>query len=187
MLCGDIESNPGPIDQNVYTVDILHLNVRSIRNKIENLLFLTSEFDILCFTETHLDANILDRDLAIAGFSTIFRKDKNCFCGGVKIYVPDSLKAMRRSDLEPPNTECIWIEICNPTFNIFLCCIYGPPNSDSSFIENITCSLDKVSDISNHIIVLGDLNVNFLNMPISHKIHEIRLNFSLFNTISQNP
>ena len=62
LLCGDIESNPGPIDQNVYTVDILHLNVRSIRNKIENLLFLTSEFDILCFTETHLDANILDRD-----------------------------------------------------------------------------------------------------------------------------
>ena len=80
-----------------------------IRNKIENLLFLTSEFDILSLTETHLDANILDRDLAFAGLSTIFRKDRNCFGDGVMLYVSDSLKAMRRSELEPPNTECIWI------------------------------------------------------------------------------
>ena len=109
-----------------------------MRNKIKNLLFLTSEFDILCFTETHLDANILDRDLAIAGFSTIFRKDRNCFGGGVMVYISDSLKPMRES----PNTtcKCIWLEICNHTFNIFLCCTYRPPNSDSSFWENIKCS-----------------------------------------------
>lgn len=162
FLYGDIEPNPGPIEDNAYTLDILHLNVRSIRNKIENLLYLVSDFDILCFTESHLDANVLDKDITIEGFNTIFRKDRNSFGGGVVIYVSDLLKAVRRFDLEPHNTECIWIEIHNLTFNIFLCCTYRPPSCDKSYWEHIVGSLEKVSDISNHIILVGDLNVVFL-------------------------
>lgn len=56
LLCGDIEVNPGPIMTNV--LDILHLNIRSIRNKVANLNTIVHDFDILCFTETHLDRNV---------------------------------------------------------------------------------------------------------------------------------
>lgn len=35
LICGDIGVNPGPIMANV--LDILHLNVRSIRKKVANL------------------------------------------------------------------------------------------------------------------------------------------------------
>ena len=103
----------------------------------------------------------------------------------VELYVSDSLKATRRSDLESPNTECICLEICNPTFNIFLCCIYTDLQILIALLSKISRFLDKVSDISNHIIVLGDFNVNFLNMPNSHKIYEILLNFSLIHTIHE--
>lgn len=75
-MCGDVENNPGPIEDNAYTLDILHLNVRSIRNKIENLLYLVSDIDILCFTESHLDTNVLDKDITIEGSNTIVRKEE---------------------------------------------------------------------------------------------------------------
>lgn len=43
LLCGDIEVNPGPIMTNV--LDILHLNIRSIRNQVANLNTIVHDFD----------------------------------------------------------------------------------------------------------------------------------------------
>lgn len=70
-MCGNIEPNPGPIEETAYTSDTEHLNVKSIRNKVEYLLYLVLDFDILCFTESYLDANILDKDITIKGFNKI--------------------------------------------------------------------------------------------------------------------
>ena len=112
-----METNPGPHAQTQYTIDIFHLtcNIRSIRNKINALISLVSNFDILCFTETHLDDNILNRYLSFDGFDTIFRKDRNCFGEGLLVYVSNSLSFSMRADLEEQNIECICIEIRDPT------------------------------------------------------------------------
>lgn len=75
ILSGDIETNPGPTNESV--VDIIHLNVRSIRNKIDSLNAIVSDFDIACFTETHLDHKISNNDILLDGFDIIFRKDRN--------------------------------------------------------------------------------------------------------------
>ena len=56
LQTGDIETNPGP--ENGYELSILHLNIRSIRNKLDFILDNFSEFNILCFSETHLDNNV---------------------------------------------------------------------------------------------------------------------------------
>lgn len=177
ILSGDVETNPGPEHLHVtqFTLDIFHLNVRSIRNKFDQFLSLVSDYDILCFTESHLDSNIMNDEISIDGFNTIFRKDRNSYGGGVIIYLTDSLRAVRRLDLEPTNTECIWIEISDPTSNIFLCCVYRPPNSDKSFWEKLEWSIDKTQELSDKIIILGDLNVNFLNLPNTHT--ELRISF----------
>ncbi len=57
LLSGDVAKNPGP---NVDTecLSILHLNIRSIRNKLPYIENTFTEFDILCFTETHLSSDI---------------------------------------------------------------------------------------------------------------------------------
>ena len=47
LLTGDIELNPGPKSGSV--LDIIHLNIRSIRNKIKDLYTIVLEFDIACF------------------------------------------------------------------------------------------------------------------------------------------
>lgn len=91
FLSGDIETNPGPCTGTQYTLDIFHLNIRSIRNKLDSLLSLVSDFDILCFTESHLNSSIPDRNVFIDGFNTIFRKDKNSFGGGIIVYISNSL------------------------------------------------------------------------------------------------
>jgi len=51
LLSGDIELNPGP---DYKALSVLHLNVRSIRNKLDYVASNLCNFDILCFTETHL-------------------------------------------------------------------------------------------------------------------------------------
>lgn len=107
ILSGDVETNPGPNTGTQYTLDIFHLNIRSIRNKIDSLLSLVTDFDVLCFTESHLDSCITDQNLLIDGFNTIYRKDRNSFGGGIIIYVSNSLRVKRRTDLEPTNIECI--------------------------------------------------------------------------------
>lgn len=52
LEAGDIERNPGPENNN--SISIIHLNIRSIRNKIEYIQDNFLDFDILCFSESHL-------------------------------------------------------------------------------------------------------------------------------------
>ena len=54
LQAGDVETNPDP--ENVHELSILKLNIRSIRNKLDFILDNFSDFNILCFSETHLDA-----------------------------------------------------------------------------------------------------------------------------------
>lgn len=185
MISGDIEANPGPTDGQIHTLDIFHLNIRSIRHKIQSLETFVSDFDILCFTETHLDSKVCDSDILLYGYGTIFRRDRNSHGGGILICVPSTIKASRRIDLDPSSIECIWLEICEPTCNFFLCCIYRPPNSDKSFWDKFSWSLDKVSDISSKFLILGDLNVDFLENSRLYLIRDIMMNYNLTNTIHE--
>ena len=49
----DIHPNPGPAssDSNGTSLDIFHLNARSIRNKLEDIYSIAEEYYILCFSE----------------------------------------------------------------------------------------------------------------------------------------
>ena len=183
LISGDIESNPGP--SSLQSLDILHLNIRSIRNKIDSVKHLIQDFHILCFTETHLDPNVLDGHVLIEGFKNIFRRDRNSFGGGVMIYVSNCLKVRRREDLEPSDTEIIWIEIAQTVGSLLLCCIYRPPNSNRNFWHKLSWSVEKANDISQNMLILGDLNVDFLKLNTTHEFHTIMESYSLANIIQQ--
>ena len=88
LVCGDIHPNPGPIsstgnssvsDSCPNCLGILHLNIRSMRNKLNFIESFANDVDILCLTETHLDPSITDDQLAIDNFNQIFRKDRNMY------------------------------------------------------------------------------------------------------------
>lgn len=134
MISSDMEVNPGPMTDNV--LDIVHLNIRSIKHKIAYRNALVHDFDILCFTETHLGDTVSIDNLSLDGFNTIYRKDGNCHGDGVMIYISNIIPVQRRTEFVPVGIECLWLEIINHTCNISLCCIYRPPHDDNKFWTN---------------------------------------------------
>lgn len=104
LLSEDVELNPGSVYEHV--LDIIHLNIRSIRHKLDSLNTFLHDFDIACFTETHQNDSILDEELELDSFNSIYRKDRNSFGGGVMIYLLNAVRARRRVAL---NTISIMI------------------------------------------------------------------------------
>jgi hypothetical protein len=98
LLANDIAENPGPKTNDTISsgLTISDLNIRSIRNKLDSILYLL-DHDILCFTEAHLDDAINDDVLALPGYDVIIRKDY--------------IKVDRRQDLELSGLEWIWVKI----------------------------------------------------------------------------
>ncbi|CAG2231322.1 unnamed protein product [Mytilus edulis] len=108
LICGDIEPNPGPERTHEYsekTLSIFHCNIRSLRNKLNYIADIIEDYDVVFFTETHLDSNITDYDISIMGFETPVRKDRNSHGGGIIMYFKNYVHIIRRQDLEHDEIE----------------------------------------------------------------------------------
>ena len=83
LLSGDVFETSGPENsetssQTSNSLSILHLNIRSIRNKFEYMYINENliDFNVLCFIETHLDVSVDNEDVFIEGFNLVpYRKD----------------------------------------------------------------------------------------------------------------
>ncbi|CAG2241732.1 unnamed protein product [Mytilus edulis] len=108
LICGDIEPNPGPERTHEYsekTLSIFHCNIRSLRNKLNYIADIIEDYDVVFFTETHLDSNITDYDISIMGFEAPVRKDRNSHGGGIIMYFKNYVHIIRRQDLEHDEIE----------------------------------------------------------------------------------
>ena len=54
----EIQENLGPVSEEINSLDMIHLNTISNKNKIDFLSNLVESCRIACFSETHLDTNI---------------------------------------------------------------------------------------------------------------------------------
>ncbi|CAC5380557.1 unnamed protein product [Mytilus coruscus] len=125
LLCNDVAENPGPYENEI---SIFHLNARSVRTKLEYIETLALGSSIVCITESHLDENIFSHDIHIDGYhQELYRNDRNCFGGGVLVYISEILKTKKRFDLEFENGELAWLEIDFPQHKILLCAVYRSP------------------------------------------------------------
>ena len=105
LLDNDIAENPGPFSDEI---SIFHVNARSVRKKLDYIESVGFDSSLICITESHLDDKVLDDDIKLDGYyDKPFRKDRNCFGGGVLVYVSTTLKVKRRVDLEYDNHEFI--------------------------------------------------------------------------------
>ena len=95
ILCGDIETNPGPYNENKQTISVCHWNLNGIAaHSYTKLSMLEAynaliNYDIICISETFIDSSYLDGDhsLKLEGYELI-RADhpNNTKRGGVCIY-----------------------------------------------------------------------------------------------------
>ena len=73
----------------------------------------------------------------------LFRRDRGSKGGGVAVCVKSEIVALRRSDLEDPKFEGLWLEISLPkTCGFLMGTFYRPPNSskyhDNDWLDWIT-------------------------------------------------
>ena len=171
-----------------------HVNVRSLCNKKDAISYILSQskLDIFCITESWLDESILDSEVQVSGY-VIERKDRNRQGGGVLLYIKESIKYARRSDISgaSPAVENVWIEVkCSKnTVNIdsvLLGCFYRPPSSDTEYFDGILDIMEKASLDDKHIVILGDLNYDYeFNESLStNPLHYIENLFGLTQLIT---
>ena len=108
---GDIHENPGPRSASSSSTDsfvpangnlnIIHYNVQSFFNKRDISFGDLRNYDILSFTETWLNPNIVSTDLIFLSFHIPFRRSRlNDAHGGIIVYVKSDIFAVERRDLE---------------------------------------------------------------------------------------
>ncbi|KAK3095789.1 hypothetical protein FSP39_019145 [Pinctada imbricata] len=184
LLCNDIAENPGPQSEEVKGFSIFHLNVRSIRNKLSDIEHYLDEYDIACFTETHLDASIPTDSLLFSNFESPFRRDRTNHGGGLLVYIRSGITAKRRTDLENDNDETIWIEMINKKTKILLCCLYRPVTCRHDLWDRLEQSVSLALETSQHIVLCGDWNINFSErLPV--RVHTFLSLFNFNNVISE--
>ena len=136
LLSGDVAENPGPAQSGSTSdncLSFVHLNIRSIRYKLYYVKNFLLDFNILCFTETHLTQDIESESLLLEGFSCPYRMDKTAHSSGLLTYVSNNFVSNRRVDLESSNCDAMWIEIKFESNIILICNFYRSPNTCVSF------------------------------------------------------
>ena len=178
LMCGDIESCPGPGYQDLPTftntkgMKVLHQNIRGLHQNLSNLaqIFESGNIDIFTLSETHVvQDSYMDVDdlYTIPGYTFVKRNRATGKGGGVAIYISNKLMFNRREDLEHEDIESIWVEIVlKKAKNLLIGTMYRPPDSslyhDKNFDTKFESILGKINDTKLETILLGDLNMNYL-------------------------
>ena len=160
---------------NVNRIIIGHLNINSIRNKIDNLADIVSDkIDILLITETKIDKSFPNTQFLINCYSEPIRLDRTAHGGGLLLYIRKDI-TFKNLNLKFSGIECIFSEITLSKTKWLLIGFYNP---DKSLITKNVSILERnishyLSSYEN-ILILGDFNAEMNN--------ETMANFStLFN------
>ena len=125
------------------------------------LIIETNKPDIIGISETKLDKTVNDCDVHISVYRVI-RRDRNCYGGGVLMYISESLNFNHREDLDF-DLESISVEIKVGKYKPFLVTtIYRPPDKPVSYFDQIESLISTTDLEGKESILIGDLNCDFL-------------------------
>jgi hypothetical protein len=165
---------------------IYHQNIRSLRKKLHELIGHLHPIlpHVICLTEHHL--NILVKTFVNIEGYTIGAQ----FCrvsyekGGVIIYVHNSLQ-YTNIDLskycKEKNIEICSLKLIINSLNIFIITIYRAPSGNFNyFLQQLDNILQSFSTPTSHIIICGDLNINYLvENPLKRQLDNLLLIYNL--------
>ena len=174
---------------------VLHMNVRSMKNKmddIENFLSrLDISWDVICISETWLKDDI----------AHLFEIEKyNCLAscrqigegGGTAIYVHERHEVVERRDLESTEIETTFLQLKvnkGITRNIIIGVIYRPPTfSNFEFLTYMEKVLDLIENEKKVAIITGDFNYDLLPMHENGKTNDFGIlmqSYGFYPTITK--
>lgn len=185
LQSGDIEQNPGP-HEGEDNLRIVHINARSLKNKITLFEIECNNFDVITISETWLSDRDDNAEILLPNFHPPIRNDReNDPHGGVAIYVRNNLSFKPRPDLNIRNLEAVWVEIKLMHEPLLIGSYYRPPNANNHYWELIEESINKVNDDFKKFVILGDFNTDWLKNPSRYLMNIIHL-FNL-NQLNHQP
>ena len=158
------------LKQNSKQLTVMHINTQSMIFTFDNLLLAVDryKFDVITMSETWLKENhLLLQYVTIPGYTHAFNNRDKKRGGGVGVYIKDSTKFKRRSDIEKRylTLEHLWLEIpgCNKHSRLLLGTIYLS-ESMVPYSDWIVTFESLLSDLAIHwdgaLVLTGDLNVD---------------------------
>lgn len=95
----------------------------------------------------------------------MYRKDRRSAQrgGGVVIFVSNSLKNIRRDDLELDDIEAPWVEVKFSKTNLLICNVYRPPNALATWMDTFGNLLEAAATGSHKRLVWVTLTATLAN------------------------
>ena len=187
--CSNAPPFPFPLVQkqrfeNPKNILIGHLNVNSLRNKIDSIdLLIKEHIDICLLSETKLDNSFPNQQFHLNGYK-LFRKDRDRFGGGIAFYVNETIpcKTLNTSDI-PENIELLLLEISLKSRKWIIIGLYKPPSlNEKYFLENLSNLLNRLACHYENIILIGDFN-----LTVENKTLETFMSTFNFDCLIQKP
>ena len=146
MICHNINGLPKKRDEFELLLETLHHN-----------------FDILGFTETHLNG-VSEKLTTLGDYKWLSNSRISKKGGGVAIYLRPHLTFKRRTDIdifEEGVFESIFVEVNRGCGSYIVGVIYRPPDSDMArFLSSLNIVLDKVKN--KRCYLMGDFNLDLI-------------------------
>ena len=139
-----------------------HLNINSIRYKIDQLSFtIGNNIDILLISETKLDNSFPSAQFTLQNFKIPYRYDRTDRGGGLLLYVRKDIPSKFISVRSLHDIEILVIEINLRKRKWALLGSYNPHRSNIKYhVECLNRILDEISTQYDNYIVFGDFNVS---------------------------
>ena len=103
---------------------------------------------------------------------TLHRKDRQGKLGGrILAYVNENLCVRRRLDLETNDIEALWLEVYphKSKRSLLISGVYRPPSVKQEYNINSGKNIENAHLTNMELIVMGDLNYDFLNSTCFYK------------------
>ena len=166
-------------NQNPFRVIIGHINIYSIRNKLEQLLsFINNNIGILMISETMIEDTFPDSQFLIKRFSVFYRLDRTAKRGGILLHIRVDIpsKHIEKVTLDE-SFEGFFIVINLKSKKWLLGCSYNPHRDNiTPHLRNISTALDKPSTDYENVILLGEFNVEVEEKNLSNfmSVHNLK-------------
>ena len=147
---------------------VMSLNLNGIRSKIRPFheLLLAEKPDIVICQETRVDNSVLSSEIYPPDYIA-YRKDRDIHGGGVSILIRKSLTSSQCVQYEN-DSELTWVALTlRGNRKLYIGSFYRPPNKNSTYIELLRESLDRIYlkhvNKPPFIILCGDFNYPHIN------------------------
>ena len=167
---------------------LAHLNVRSLFNKLDEVLNLacTFDLDVLAITETWLGPNVDDGLIKLNNYRCV-RRDRDGLSGGVAIYLRNAIKFKVVPSDSFSFLEQLWLEISFGGKKYMAGVFYRPPSTNiNDFLTHFDEVLSNMFLLSDEMFLAGDLNINLLNDNLHVvKFHSIIHTYNLCQIVDK--